>query len=170
MVTQLLIKRILIDGAILTAIMAPVVVLMLYINPRIALSDYPEDVKAAVPPRTKKELRQGIMISIPLLLVAIGIPLYSTWLVRQQNGGVITYWMAFVTILGEYLIPALFDLIVLDILMFYTWTPKFLVIPGTEGMAGYKDYRPHLKGHLTKGNVILVVFSALLALIPTYLY
>jgi hypothetical protein len=169
MVTQLIIKRILIDGAILTVIVAPIMVLALYINPRMALSDYPEDVKAAVPPRTKKEKRQGILIGLPFLLVVIAVPLYSTWLVKQQNGGVITYWMAFVTIFGVYLIPFLFDLIVLDILVFSTWTPKFLVIPGTEGMPGYKDYSLHLKAH-TRGSVILIVFSALLALIPTCLY
>jgi hypothetical protein len=35
-VSALLIARILIDGTVLTAIMAPVLVLTLYINPRIA--------------------------------------------------------------------------------------------------------------------------------------
>lgn len=166
----LLAERILIDGAILTAVVAAAAVLTLYLNPRIALSDYPEDVKAAVPPRTKQELRQGMLISIPLLVVFIAIPLWSTWLVRQQNGGVITYWMAFVVILGEYLLTALFDLLVLDIWMFFTLTPKFLVIPGTEGMPGYKDWRPHARAHMTKGSAMLVVFSALLALIPALLY
>jgi len=170
LVAQLVITRILIDGAILTAIVAPILLLALYINPRLALSDYPEDVKAVVPPRTKRERRQGMLLAIPLLLAVIAVPLYSTWSLKQQNGGMMPYWMAFLTILGVLQIPVLFDLIVLDILMFYTWTPRFVVIPGTEGMPGYKDYRPHLRAHLTKGNAMLVVASALLALIPTYLY
>jgi len=168
-VTQLIIRRVLIDGTILTAIVAPIVVLALYINPRMALSDYPKDVRAAVPPRTKKELRQGILVGLPFLLAIIAAPLYSTWLVKQQNHGVITYWMAFTTIVGVYLIPFLFDLIVLDILMFSTWTPRFVVIPGTEGMPGYKDYSMHLTAH-AKGSVMLILFSALMALIPAYLY
>jgi hypothetical protein len=67
-VAQLISKRILIDGAILTAIAAPMLVLTLYTNPRIALSDYPEDVQAAVPVRTKQELRQGM-----------GMPGYKDW-------------------------------------------------------------------------------------------
>jgi hypothetical protein len=67
-VAQLTSKRILIDGAILTAIAAPMLVLTLYTNPRIALSDYPEDVQAAVPVRIKKELRQGM-----------GMPGYKDW-------------------------------------------------------------------------------------------
>lgn len=54
--------------------------------------------------------------------------------------------------------------------MFYTWTPTFLVLPGTEGMKGYKDYRPHLKAQLTKGNLLLAIFSAVLALVPIYFY
>ncbi len=72
------IKRILIDGAVLTALAAPVLVLTLYINPRIALSDYPSDVQTAVSPRTGEELRHGILLSIPFLLAALVVPLIST--------------------------------------------------------------------------------------------
>ena len=170
MLIQVLLTRILFDGGILTAIVGVVLVGMLYFNPRIALSDYPTDVKAAVPPRTKAELQMGILISIPLLLVFVALPLYSVLLVKQQSGGILTYGIAFVTIFGEYFLASMFDLLVLDLWMFYTWTPKFLVLPGTEGMAGYKDYRPHLKAQLTTGNLLLVVFSALLALFPIYFY
>ena len=169
MVTALLIKRILIDGLILTAIVAPLLVLALYINPRMALSDYPPDVKAVVAPRTRQELRQALLLGLPVISAVLAVPLYSTWLVKQQNEGLVTYWMAFITILGIWLIPFLFDLIVLDILMFSWWTLKFIVIPGTEGMSGYKDYSLHLKAH-AKGTVMLIVCSALLAVIPTCLY
>jgi hypothetical protein len=170
MLSQVILTRILVDGGILTAIVGVVLVGMLYLNPRIALSDYPTDVKAAVPPRTKKELQLGILISIPLLLVFVALPLYSVWLVKQQSGGILTYGMAFITLFGEYFLVSMFDLLVLDMWMFYTWTPKFLVLPGTEGMAGYKDYRPHLKAQLTKGNLLLAIFSAVLALVPIYFY
>ncbi len=168
LVAQRLILRILIDGSILTAIVAPVAVLTLYFNPRLALSDYPRDVRAAVPPRTRKELGQGVLIALVLIPLAIAIPLYSVYLVKQQIADAFAYWMAFVTIFGEYLLFSLFDLVVLDILMFHTWTPKFVVIPGTEGMSGYKNWRPHAVAQLTKGTTIIVVVSAILALIPTY--
>lgn len=170
MFTQLILRRIFIDGFIMSAIVSPMLLLILYINPRIALSDYPDDVKTAVPPRTKKELIQGIVFSIPFLIATVGIPLYSSWLVKQQIGDSLTYWLAFVIILGELLIFSLFDLFVLDILIFCTWTPEFVVIPGTEGMACYKDYGRHIKDHATMGNGILVIFSALLALIPSFLF
>ena len=170
MVTQILLTHILIDGGILTAIVSTILVSMLYFKPRMALSDYPEDVKAAVPPRTKEELRAGIILSIPLLILFIAYPLYSVWRVKIVFGDELTYWMSFAIIFGEYFMVSMFDLIVLDLFMFYTWTPKFLVLPGTEGFAGYKDYRPHVKAQLTVGNLMLGIFSALLALVPTYLW
>ena len=110
MVAELMIKSILIDGAVLTAIAAPVLVLTLYINPRIALSDYPADVQAAVPARTSKELKQGILLSIPFLLASIAVPLYSAWLLKQENGGELTYWMAFGIIFGVHFVFFLFPI------------------------------------------------------------
>jgi hypothetical protein len=50
MLVEVLLTRILVDGGILTAIVAVVLVGVLYFNPRIALSDYPPDVKVAVSP------------------------------------------------------------------------------------------------------------------------
>ena len=166
---RLVVTRILIDGAILTAVLSAALVLMLYLDPRLALSDYPDDVKAAVPPRTRRELLLGVALSIPMLIVAVGIPLYSASLVRAQSGGDLTYGTSFAIILGELMLFSAFDLIVLDVGMFYIWTPTFLVLPGTEGMAGYKDWRPHVRSQLTTGSLIVVIASAVLAVVPTYM-
>ena len=40
----------------------------------------------------------------------------------------------------------LVDRLILDWLVFCPLTPRFVVLPGTEGMAGYKDYRMHFRG------------------------
>ncbi len=170
MTTQLILKRILIDGSIMSVIASALLLFILYFNPRIVLSDYPDDVKTAVPPRTQKELQHGIFFSILLLIITVGIPLYSTWLVKQQINDQLTYGLAFAILFGESLLFSLVDLLVLDILICCIWTPRFIVLPGTEGMAGYKDYGRHIKGHATVANLIIVVFSAFLALIPTYLF
>jgi len=170
MTTQILLTRVLIDGGILTAIVSTLLVLMLYFKPRMALSDYPEDVRAAVPPRTKEELRAGIILSIPLLVLLIAYPLYSVWQTELILGYEVTYWMAFAIIFCEYFMVSMFDLIVLDWLIFYTWTPKFLVLSGTEGFTGYKDFHPHLKAQLITGNILIAGFAALLALIPVMFY
>ena len=36
----------------------------------------------------------------------------------------------------------------LDWLLFCTVQPRMMVLPGTEGMAGYRDYRFHFIGFL----------------------
>jgi hypothetical protein len=85
-VPGLILTRILVDGSILTALVSVAAVLLVYIRPRLALSDYPEDVKAIVPPHTQQEFRQGVALSIPLLIVIMAIPLPSAWLVHTLTG------------------------------------------------------------------------------------
>jgi len=58
---------------------------------------------------------------------------------------------------------------VLDIWMFHTWTPRFLVLPGTEGMAGYKDWRRHARSQLLLGTAVIAAVAALLALVAVHL-
>jgi hypothetical protein len=62
----------------------------------------------------------------------------------------------------------LIDLLVLDWLVFNTLQPKFVILPGTDGMAGYKDYLFHLRGFLI-GTMICVI-AAVLTTGLVYLY
>jgi len=55
----------------------------------------------------------------------------------------------------------LVDWLILDWLIVCTITP-FVVIPGTEGMAGYNNYAMHFRGFLI-GMVISVVMGVLIA-------
>ena len=52
----LVVTRILIDGAILTAVLSAALVLMLYFNPRLALSDYPKTSSPSSRPGQRYEL------------------------------------------------------------------------------------------------------------------
>ena len=92
----------------LSAVVGVILTGMLYVNPRIALSDYPADVRAAVPPRTRKELQLGILIAVPLLLIFVAVPLYSVWQVKQQLGGTLTYATAFTTLFGEFFLVSMY--------------------------------------------------------------
>jgi len=128
-------------------------------NPRIMLQDYPRDVQAAVPPKTAQERRQTIYWAIPLFLVFLGFPLAAALTAEAAGADVLTIALC---ALGVGVVINLFDLLILDWLMFCTWTPSFVVLPGTEGMAGYKDYGLHFRGFLT-GIVISAALSALIA-------
>jgi hypothetical protein len=53
-----------------------------------------------------------------------------------------------------------FDLVVIDWLVVCLVTPKFVVIPGTEGCAGYKNYAHHARGFAV-GMIGSAVWAAL---------
>lgn len=53
--------------------------------------------------------------------------------------------MTFLNTYGQFVYVWLFDLLVMDWLFFVTLQPKRIILPGTEGAAGYKDYGFHLK-------------------------
>ena len=133
-------------------------VILLMIDNRMFLSegDYPDDVLAAVPPRTKEETRKAAILSAPWFLWSLGFPVWSALQYAAQSGIKPPFWTislhAFLIFFSFWLV----DLLVLDILMFATITPKFVVIPGTEGFPGYKKIDWHLRGHFQKGLPILL--------------
>lgn len=47
----------------------------------------------------------------------------------------------------------------MDWLIFCTITPRFLVIPDTEGNPGYKNYKFHLNGLVGKGLIYAMILS-----------
>jgi hypothetical protein len=48
------------------------------------------------------------------------------------------------------------DLLVIDWLIVCTITPRFLIVPGTAGFAGYKDYGHHARGFVVGVGVVAV--------------
>ena len=56
----------------------------------------------------------------------------------------------------------IYDLLILDWLFFCTIQPRAMVLPGTEGMPGYRDYRFHLVGFL-KGLGFTVAAGVIVA-------
>ena len=136
------------DGFLLSTISSLLIIVSLYINPRTFLQDYPKDIQAKVRPKTLSERRMSVLLGIPFLLVLILVPFISTLTLKQPNGESSSFIALFVNAFGVAFIFNLVDWLLLDWLMFCTITPKFVVIPGTEGMASYKDYGFHFRGFI----------------------
>jgi hypothetical protein len=114
------------------------------VNPAMWVHDYPSDIQAAVgnvniPPA------QTIIVGMLFFGVTIGVVLYSNARLRRQNDGQLSFWVAFANSALILFYFAVWDLVILDWLIFVTIQPSFIVIPGTEGLAGYKDYWFHFK-------------------------
>jgi len=151
-------QKIITDGALLSILASLMIVVSMRVNPRIWLQDYPQEIQAKVPPKTVREKQLSLIFGIPFLLLLVAVPFWSTYTLRQQ------FTTPFLGLLlnafGVAFIFNLVDWLILDWLMFCTLTPAFIVIPGTQGMAAYKDYGYHFRGFL-----IGTVFSAVAGLV-----
>jgi hypothetical protein len=147
-------------GLILSLIASSIIFISLYVNPRMWLQDYPKDIQQRVEPKTKEEKRQSLFWAVPLILALFIIPFLSAWTLRNE---VHSFLSLFLTAFGVAMFFNLFDLLVIDYLICCVWTPKFLILPGTEGMTGYKDYGHHFKGFIV-GTILSVFVGLLIAL------
>ena len=102
-------------------------------------------------------------------MIVFGVPLLSILRLDQMVAGVPSFLEVFVNIFTLFLVFNIVDLLILDWLIFCAITPRFIVLPGTEGMAGYKDYGFHFRGFLI-GCVICLVSGLVFAGIATLVY
>jgi len=80
---------------------------------------------------------------------------------RAGSAGEIPFLTAFVHVFVMLSVFNLVDLLLLD------WplvaiVPAFMILPGTEGLAGYKDYWFHFRGFLI-GTALIVAVSVVMA-------
>ena len=126
-------------------------------NPRMWLLRMPPEVTAKVPEKTPQERKLFILFALPFLLWLFGYPIFY---VLQQDSSLSTNFLIFLAFFAGF---ALWDTLVLDLLIFCKMTPRFVIIEGTSR----EDYS-NMKGHLvsgSKGLVMSIVFSGTLALL-----
>ncbi len=125
-------------------------------NPRYMMQDYPPEITADIPAQTAEEKKAGKRNGMPFLLLLAGFPLFFA-LVFKFLGPVsfVELWLRIFVLMFSF---NLVDLVILDWLIFCSLTPSFMVLPGTEGHPGYKNFRFHFIGFL-KGTLIVLVAS-----------
>ncbi|MBI9051080.1 MAG: hypothetical protein JEZ00_16785 [Anaerolineaceae bacterium] len=154
--------RILIDGAIYSLIASLFVVISLWAAPRMWLHDYPQDIQEMVPPKTNKEKQLSLIIGIPFLILLFAGPFLSALIFKLQAMLATSFFSLFIHAFAVGICFNLVDWLILDWLMFCTLTPEFLVISGTKGAKGYKNYAFHFRGFLI-GTAISVAAALIIA-------
>jgi hypothetical protein len=91
----------------------------------------------------------------------LGVVAASFVEVRANSGGHIPFLTALVHLFVMFSLFNLVDLLILDWPL-VAMRPSFIVLPGTEGLAGYRDYGFHFRGFLI-GTVLVLVTSVLIA-------
>ena len=121
----------------------------------------PPDIQAKYGPVSERSRRQRVPVALLFGAVVLGIVAFSFVAVRANAAGDIPFLAAFVHVFVTFSVFNLVDLLLLD------WPlvaigPSFVVLPGTEGLPGYKNYRFHFRGFLI-GTVLIFVTSGLIA-------
>ena len=149
-------------GAILSGVLFTLILALVRINPEIMLKDYPPDIQAKYGPMNDQTKRQRLPVAKFFVAVLLGIVAMSFLGVRTNAGGDIPFLAAFIHLFVMFTVFNLLDWLVLDWLIVVTIRPSFIILPGTEGLAGYEDYGFHFRGFLI-GIMITFVTSLLIA-------
>lgn len=149
-------------GAILSVVLSVMVMGSLRVNAEIWAHDYPPDVKAKYGPISERSRRQKNLLVIPFFATLLGMILLTIVRVGQLTGGTPSFLQLAVGIFIVVMMFNLVDLLVLDWLIFGLIQPSFVILPGTEGMAGYKDHGFAFRGFIL-GTGLSIVSSLVFA-------
>jgi hypothetical protein len=162
-----LLNRVLIDGGILSVALGIMLFVSLNYNARLFLGDYPKPIRDKVPPLTAKEKRDRTVLMVLLLVVITGVLTFSARQIKAESGGSITFGQAYLNLFLVLMIFNLFDALVIDLVWLTWFKPKFVILPGMEGMEYLlEDYRKQFVDFL-KGFVFCAVFSLPFAIVAT---
>jgi hypothetical protein len=154
------------DGAILSVVASLWLILALKVNPRIFLHDYPAKIQQKVPKKTRAERNLSYVFGVPFMLWLLVVPFFSTLSLKEQGEAV--FGALWLNAAGVAWVFNIVDWLILDWFMFCTLTPRFVIIPGSEGMEEYKDYGFHFFGFL-HGTVYSVIGGLVIAVIISIL-
>lgn len=150
------------DGLIWSALWMIYIFIILKLFPHTMLHDYPKDIQEAstLKKPSKKQEKASKLFGAVGGLIIFGV-LIAFGLLRFQSEPT-----SFIKLLLYIFIVAMtwniVDLLVMDWLIICLITPKWVVIEGTDGCKGYKDYFFHFKGFLI-GCVYTTIMALLFA-------
>ncbi len=149
-------------GTVLSAVLSILIVISLMINKEMWLQDYPPDVKAKWGPMSEKAKRQRLVFAVPFFGLMIGAMVYDVIRLEAALGTAPSLFAVFVSIGIVFGMFNLVDAVIIDWLILLVLWPGLVVLPGTEGMAGYRDMRLWTV-NLLKGFMLAPIAGALVA-------
>lgn len=149
-------------GLILSAVLFPLVLGLTWLNPEIMLNDYPPDIQAKHGPMSARSKRQRIPVALVFVTIFLGIVVMSFQGLPTGTDGNLPFLTTAVHLFALFTVFNLLDWLILDWLIVVTLCPRFMILPGTEGLASYKDYEFHFRGFVI-GMGITTITSLLVA-------
>jgi hypothetical protein len=137
----ILVKESVVIGSAMSAVLAVLIVVSLLINKEMWLQDYPPDVKAKWGPMSAKAKRQRVAMAVPLFGLMLAAIVITVVRLPAVLGTEVSFLAVFVSVVIEFVLFNLVDAVIIDWLILVVIWPGLGVLPGTEGMAGYRDAR-----------------------------
>lgn len=148
-------------GLALSLVLFVIMAASMVLAPDMWVGDYPPDIREKYGPMRPRSARLRPFVAVAFFAAVLALPLLAL-LTLFSAVGRLSFVTALLSTFVVLLVFNTFDLLVLDWLLFCTLRPRFLVLPGTEGMAGYRDYRFHFVGFL-KGLGFCLVGAVVIA-------
>lgn len=138
-----------IAGAALSVLLMVLMAVSFWIAPDMWVGDYPPEIEQRYGEMSEKAKRYRTPVAMLFFGLVVLVPLLGIVWLRSSTGLTLGF--------PEYVIFSficlsifnLVDLLVIDWLIFVTIQPDVVVLPGTEGMTGYKDYGFHFRAFLS---------------------
>lgn len=144
---QILLTNALVYGLALSLVLVTIMLISASIAPDMWVGDYPPDIKERFGPMSARASRLRPYVAAVFFPAVLAVPLIGLFSLQSPLGHIpFLPALAFSSLV--LLVFNVFDLLVLDWLLFCTIQPRLMVLPGTEGMAAYHDYRFHFVGFL----------------------
>lgn len=133
------------DGALLSILASAFVMSTMRFNPRLFLRYYPKVIREAAAPTSRQERIISRIVGVPYLALLIGLPIWSvvTFTHHHPNAN---YLSAATHGFNVAMAFNIVDLLIIDLLWFGQFRPKWATIPGTEHIEFHFNTTDHLRG------------------------
>ncbi|MCJ7513069.1 MAG: hypothetical protein MUO23_08885 [Anaerolineales bacterium] len=147
----------------MSLVLTTIMIISGVVAPDMWVGDYPPDIRQRYGPMSPRAALLRPYIAVAFFTAVLVIPILGLFALRAE-----IEYVPFIPALAFSAVALLvfnaFDLIFLDWLLFCTIQPRPMVLPGTEGMPGYRDYRFHFIGFL-KGLGVCAVGALFMAIL-----
>ena len=137
--------RVVRDGLLLSVVFSAIIVGTALIDPWIMLENYPPAIREAVTPPDDLPMVLPIVIGVGMIVVLVWLMVRSIVALERERGGHLAFGGAALHAWLLFQVVNLWDVVILDWLLFVTIQPTAFILPGTGGHPAYDDYLFHLK-------------------------
>lgn len=159
---SVLLQHSLVYGGLLSLMMSGIIFASFFISPRIWLDSAPADIRQAAGGMSVRDRQAKRVVSLVTMVGVLALISQSIVRLIVLGGGHVSFLDVALSVFLLIQVFNVVDLLLIDWLLIATIRPSFVVFPGTEHLASYRDYGFYFRGFLKGifGALIVSLVSA----------